>query len=280
MSTINNAHNEQISNFSHYSDEANYRDLVLSISSKDNSIKLWNINQLKCLCYLRNIYYDGYLNSACFINDYDNIFFLTCNFKYRSIPDLIKVYNCNGDLVRQINNSNCNTVFIDTYYDKNLGKNYIVTGNYECIKSYDYDNNLLYKIYCDKQYYDDSNKKEVYGYHDSIKFDDKGEIIKLVDSSGKGRIRIWEFHTANLIKVIEINKYGAFGICLWDNNYIFAGSKRSIKLIDVNKQKVIKKFGGHDHEIITIKKIEIPKYGKCLISQDRENGSIILWTTE
>lgn len=280
MSTISNAHDEQISNFSHYQDEANYRDLVLSISSKNKYIKLWDINQLYCLCSIKNIYNDGYLNSACFINDGGNIFFLTCHFRYKSTPDLIKVYNCSGYLVRQINNSNFNTVFIDTFYDKKLGKNYIVAGSYKCVISYDYDDNLQYNVYTDYKFYDDSNKKDVFPYHDSIIVDDRDDIIKLIESSGIGRIRIWEFHTSKLIKVINIAKYGAYGLCLWDNNFLFAGSTKTIKLIDINNENIIKQFSGHTNEIITIKKIEIPKYGNCLISQDRDEGAIILWTTD
>ena len=160
-------------------------------------------------------------------------------------------------------------------------KNYvsIITGNYKCAKSYDYDINKLYKNYYDTNYYDDSNKKETYYYHDSLIIDDSCKVIKLLDSSGKGRIRIWEFHTSNLIKVIELNKYGAYGMCLWDQNYLLVGSKKTIKLIDINKETIIKQFRGHEHEVISINKIEHPKYGKCFISQDREEGSIILWTT-
>ncbi len=38
--TIKNAHNSQITNFNHYSDKRNKRDLILSLSNSDNNIKL------------------------------------------------------------------------------------------------------------------------------------------------------------------------------------------------------------------------------------------------
>ena len=47
MNQIKNAHNEYISNFRNYQDIFNELDLLISISCKDNNIKLWNINTLK-----------------------------------------------------------------------------------------------------------------------------------------------------------------------------------------------------------------------------------------
>ena len=38
-----------------------------------------------------------------------------------------------------------------------------------------------------------------------------------------------------------------------------------------------KTYGGHDNEVLSIKKIIHPKYLDCLISLDRDNFSIKLW---
>ena len=37
----------------------------------------------------------------------------------------IKVYNLNGRKIKEIEDSNDNIFFLDTYYDKKLSKNYI-----------------------------------------------------------------------------------------------------------------------------------------------------------
>ena len=43
INEIKNAHQESITNFRHYLDSYNKRDLIISISLVDNNIKLWNI---------------------------------------------------------------------------------------------------------------------------------------------------------------------------------------------------------------------------------------------
>ena len=70
---IKNAHDKYITNFRHYLDVINKRNLIISISSDDNNIKLWNANNFECLLDIKNIYKKPYLNSACFLNDNNNI---------------------------------------------------------------------------------------------------------------------------------------------------------------------------------------------------------------
>ena len=65
---IKNAHDETINNIRHYFDLINKRDLILSISSKDNNIKIWDIN-FKCLFSLKNIYKNGKLFSGTILNN-------------------------------------------------------------------------------------------------------------------------------------------------------------------------------------------------------------------
>ena len=43
--------------------------------------------------------------------------------------------------MKEINYTNDSSYYIDTYYDKELLKNYIITGNEGYIISYDYNNN-------------------------------------------------------------------------------------------------------------------------------------------
>ena len=44
MCLIKNAHNENITNFRHFFDSNNKRDLLLSISATNNNVKMWDIN--------------------------------------------------------------------------------------------------------------------------------------------------------------------------------------------------------------------------------------------
>ena len=69
-----------------------------------------------------------------------------------------------------------------------------------------------------------------------------------------------------------------YGICLWKNEYLLAGFRdKTIKIIDLNKGIIIKNLKGHKEAIYTIKKIEHPIYGECLISQGWAGDGIKLW---
>ena len=61
INQVKKSHNEYISNFKHYLDKKNKRDLLISVSAKDNNIKLWNIKNWECLIDLKNINENGYI---------------------------------------------------------------------------------------------------------------------------------------------------------------------------------------------------------------------------
>ena len=106
----------------------------------------------------------------------------------------------------------------------------------------------------------------------------KEEIIKLIESSIDGNIRIWNFHSGELIKKIEAISIHLYGICLWNNNYLFVGCQdNSIKLIELNTGKTVKILIGHNTSINTIKKIHDPIYGEFLLSQALFKDGIKLW---
>ena len=140
---IKKAHKNKVSNFRHYLDKNNKRDLIISISAEDNNLKLWNYNKFECLINLDKIYSDGFLNSACFLTNENQIYILTGNSNFQYTKNKIKVYNINGKAIKEINNSNQNIYFIDSYYDKDMGINFIITPS----ESIFYEENKIYKTY-------------------------------------------------------------------------------------------------------------------------------------
>ena len=266
VNEIKNAHNAEITSLRHYLDVIKSRDLLLSIAANDINIKIWNINNWECLLNLKNIYIRGLLSSAYFLKNNNENYIITCNDGYRNIG-LIKAFDFKGNQIKEINDSNDGISFIDIYYDKELLKNFIITGNEGYIKSYDYTNNKIYHKYSD------NDNDQGICYSIIIRIDNN--IIKLMNSCSKGYIRIWNFHTGNLLNRINVGKK-LYGICLWNNEFLFAGSRdHSIKLIDLKDGKIIKELNGHNLEVSTIQKIFHPKYGECLISHGLD--SIILW---
>ena len=100
----------------------------------------------------------------------------------------------------------------------------------------------------------------------------------MIESSCDGNIRIWNFHSGYLLNKINIINGWLYGICLWNNEYLFVGCEdKTIKLIDINNKKIIKILEGHKDHVLTVKLINHPKYGECLISQGAGNDQIKLW---
>ena len=265
-STIKNAHNKYITNFRYYLDEINIRDLIISISAQDNNLKLWNISNLECLLNIENIYNDGILSSGVLLNYNNKNYIIVCNFNvWESEP--IKIFDFKGNKINDIkDNINDKTFFIDVYYDKQFMKNFILTGNWGYVKSYDYQKYKLYHKYCD-------NDKTT---HYNLIVTKTQEITMLIESSRDGNIRIWNFHNALLLNKINVCKSDIRSICLWENNYIFIGLFEKLKIVDFQMGKIIKVVEFPNYTLNMIKKITHPKFGDCLVSQGLKNEQIKL----
>ena len=271
ITKIKNCHNKYISNLRHYLDEKNKRDLVMSISFKDNNIKIWNANNWECILNIPHVNNNGFLDSSCFLNDINQLYIVTSNCNWGGFSEPIKIIDFNGNITKEIENSNDKTYFIDTFYDKINSKIYIITGNENYVKSYDYKENKLYH-----KYYDNDNRG-----HFSVSININENLIELVESCFDGNIRIWNFHYGLLLNKIKVNNYALFGICLWDSNNLLVGCEdKTIKLIEIKKGLIIQNLNSHKNWVITIKKINHPQYGQCIISKGYDNDQIKIWANE
>ena len=268
INEIKNAHNKHISNLKHYFDRKNKRDLIMSISCDDNNIKIWDFKNWECIFDIIKINNAGDLYVGCILEEKGQNLILSSNRNKDGDSENIKIFNFNGQKVGELKDSNENTLFLDSYYDNKLSINFIITGNFGHIKAYDFEKKELYKIY-----YDNNNR----GHYCAI-INNYENIIQLIESSTDGKIRIWNFHSGLLLKVLDISDKGLRGICLWDDNYIFVGcDDKTIKLVDINNETVVKTLFGHENKIITLRKINHPKLGKCLISQAFQRDKIKIW---
>ena len=266
---IKNAHKQFIINFRYFLDKINKRDLIISISFKD--IKLWNINNWLCLTHIQNINNSGSILSSCFLNDNNKNYIITSS-NSGEITESIKIYDFKGNKIKEINDSNYRTIFIDTFYDNKLFKTYIITGNNGYSKSYDFNENKNYF-----KYYEYNDKED----HNSLIIINNKDIIKLIESSEEGYIRIWNFHHGELIDKIKVIDNELYGICLWNEDYLFVGcDDETIKLIDLKNKNIVKNLIGHNNSVLTIKKIIHPKFGECIISQGWVKSEIKLWSNK
>ena len=243
----------------------------MSISNKDNNLKILNINNWECILDLTNINKDGYLNSACFLEQNKEIYILTSNANKNGTSEAIKVFNLNKQKTKEINNSNGFVLFIDSYYDKILSQYYIITGNINFSQSYDYDINNKYHKY---------NDNDKYIIYNIIVKNIKGKI-KLIESCSDGIIRIFSFHLGLLLNKINVSNHDLYEACFWNESYLFVGCEdKTIKQIEINNGIVVNNISGHNKGVLTVKKIIHPKYGECLISQNLGKSEIKLWINE
>lgn len=255
INKIKNAHKKIIINFRHHFDANNNCDLLISISL-DGNIKLWNINILECLF---NINKATFLYSACFLTDKDQTYIVTGNI-------FIKVYDLKGNIVKEISEPNERSYIIESFYDQKLLKNFIITGNKDQVKSIDYDNSKLYR-----KYFSNIEDEEESIPHNSLFIYDKNELIKLIESCLDGYIKIWNFHTGELLKKIKVGVQIIRGgnirnnlikilcsISLWNNKYLIATCNNVIDFIDIESEIIVKKI--NENNVITVQKIIHPKF--------------------
>ena len=252
----------------------------MSLSYKDGNLKLWEFSHWQCLINIKNQFYSyGYIYSACIFEDNQSNFFAVSNWvdfddNLRIKVDSIKVYEFNLRQYRQIkivDNSKYNTLLIKTFKDKN--NNYIISSGKGEIRAYDYHQNILFK-----EYKDDNNSSifsfTIYKGKENIK------LIGSCNSLNGNYIKIWDFLTSDLLNEIKIDSIELRGICLLNEKYLLVGcGDNSIKIVELEKGLIIKSFSEHKKRVCCIKKIILPKYGKCFFSHGFDER-IILWKLE
>ena len=265
---ILNAHNGEILTIRHYCPKYLRQDLILSGSNGDYAVKIWDLKTWTCIFNINKIYQKGNMYSICiFFDEYQKESFVFTS----SDNDYIKMWEMNGSFVKNINKTNINgNYFIDTYYDKKEYKYYLISGEKKSVKSYDINIGQLFR-----NYYDNNSFCE----HVSAFIYSQGGIEKLVESEFYGSIRIWNFHTGNIIQKIDIcRRTPLISLCLWNENYLLVSCvDNTIKLVDFKNYALIKSFTGHNNEVCTIKKIIHPTFGECLLSQGLANDQIKMW---
>ena len=265
INTIKEAHMNIIFSCRHYPDKKNKIDYIIT-SSYDRNVKIWN---LKSFSYnlIVNTHNNNYIYSVCLLfEENENKSYVITS----SPSDFMKVWDFTGKLLDRLGLSDEGTYFIDTYYDTKNNIYYILNGNVNDVKSYSFSDRKLYKKYLGKPQ----------SWHMSALVYHYNEQEILIESDGNGFIRLWEFHTSNLIKSIFTYSFILLrGICLWNEKYLFAGANdHQIKLYDLINGKFVKLYKEHTSAVCTLEKIVHNKYGECLLSQALD-GKIKIWSS-
>lgn len=283
VNEICNPHeNKKITNFKYLFDKKNNRDLIMTVSSPSDNIKIWNIFDYICIF---NIYSEELnIKDGCFLYDKDQIYIVvvdSCNWE----ESPIKVLDFNQKIIKEFdikNSSDDKIYFIDTHYDNKLNKNFIIAGGRNKCTSYDFDENKIYNIYKDQKLSKSERDYDFEEFHCLVinQKDEMTNLIGLIDIY----VSIWNFHTGELLNKIDFGNVLVVPLCLWNNNYLIVGYSHddSMKVIDLNEKKLVKKIKNEDYydnrHIKCIQKINLPKYGECLLTKGDKEGSLIkLW---
>ncbi len=264
IKTILNAHNKTIFTCRHCVDLRNNVDYIIT-SSYDKIVKVWDIKSFQSILNIKNPHSGYYIYSVTILCDQKE----GANYIITSAPnEYMKVFDFIGTFMRSFGQNDESTYFIDTYYDSKEGEYYIINANSSDVKSYVFKTGKLYHKY----------KGLPQTWHMSAIVSEIKDQQILIESDGNGYIRMWEFHTGNLIKNIPSSvSLNLRGICLWNDDYLFAaGNDYQVKLFDLAQGKFIKSFKGHTSTVCSIEKIVHPTYGECLISQGLD-GKLKLW---
>ena len=264
VKTFHQAHSQTIFSCRHYPYVKKRIDYIIT-SSYDRTVKLWDYTQNSydlCISNAHGGYYI-YSVSVLFNIQEDKNYVITS-----SSNEKMKVWDFKGNYIRNFGQDSESTYFIDVYYNKMKKQYYIINANSVDVKSYEFDTGNLYHKY----------KGIPQTWHMSAVINETKQGQLLIESDGTGRIRIWDFNTANLLKnIASTYSLNLRGICLWNDRYLFAaGNDYQVKLFDLEEGKFIKSFKGHSSTVCTIEKIKHPKYGGCLISQGLD-GKLKLW---
>ena len=262
-STIKEAHEfNRIINIRHYLYDK--KDIILSASST-SSIKLWKVRTLECFIEIKEPN-ENILISACLFEDKKQYLIAMAH----DIRNL-KVFDMNGKKIKEFPKSERYGKFFGSYFDKKTSKNYLLYCGIGFLESYDYNKGKLFNKY-------GPNTENNYSYDHFVIYDN-GIKTRLIAAYSKGMIRIFNFNSAELLSEIGIEKNFST-LCLWNNNYLFiANEKCSIKLMDIEKEKIIKTFPKESENVIFIKMFQHPFYGKCILSQHKDE-TIKLWVIE
>ena len=151
--------------------------------------------------------------------------------------------------------------YLDSYYDIELNKKYIITGNCGFCKSFDFEEGKLYNKYIDNDAY--CMGLVIVNYLFIYNNDRK---VKLIEINSMSNIKIWDFHSNELLT--KIGNEEIFSACLWNNEYLLFGGKNCvIKVFDLSKKEIVNTLFNKDEKnnILDIKVINHPLYGKSLL---------------
>ena len=266
IKSVKDAHIKDIHSCRHFVDIKNNKDLLITCSY-DKSIRVWDIENLeKPLIDIQNAHSNGFIFTSCILSHEK----VPENYIISGADDEnIKIFDFNGKFFDKSVKVSDYVNLLDVYYYKREKKFCIINANSHDIRIYNFDDLKIYKTYIEKN---SSSHAHVIVYEN-----EKEDKVLLIDSDMKGFIHIWDFDTEECLKTIFLQTI-INGICFWNEQYIACtGRDKKIKIVDIKEAKIVRLITGHEKETISVQKVNIPKYGDCLVSHGKD-GFLKVWS--
>ena len=266
IKSVKDAHIKDIHSCRHFVDIKNNKDLLITCSY-DKSIRVWDIENLeKPLIDIQNAHSNGFIFTSCILSHEK----MPENYIISGADDEnIKIFDFNGKFLDKSVKVSDYVNLLDVYYYKREKKFCIINANSHDIRIYSFDDLKIYKTYIEKN---SSSHAHVIVYED-----EKEDKVLLIDSDMKGFIHIWDFDTEECLKTIFLQTI-INGICFWNEQYIACtGRDKKIKIVDIKEAKIVRLITGHEKETISVQKVNIPKYGDCLVTHGKD-GFLKVWS--
>ena len=266
IKSVKDAHTKDIHSCRHFIDIKNNQDLLITCSY-DKSIRVWDIEKLeKPLIDIQNAHSNGFIFTSCILSHEK----MPENYIISGADDEnIKIFDFTGKFLDKNVKVSDYVNLLDVYYYKREKKFCIINANSHDIRIYNFDDLKIYKTYIEKN---SSSHAHVIIYED-----EKEDKVHLIDSDMKGFIHIWDFDTEECLKTIFLQTI-INGICFWNEQYIACtGRDKKIKIVDIKEAKIVRLITGHEKETISVQKVNIPKYGDCLVSHGKD-GLLKVWS--
>ena len=260
INTIKNAHQNEINRIKHYYNSLNKYHILLT-SSKDKSVKLWNISTDAFLniLHIPNCFNGNNLSPFCLMFNKDDYYIIGGTYFNKK-----NIWDKNGKLIGPIEQSQLKIgAFIEATYIDN--KPYILLSGANHSECYDYNTNNI-KIY-------QSKKKNNQNWIANLF--NKNNKIYLISGDYGGNVIIFDFITTNEISSINVGG-DIYSLCSINEKYILVGNSiKELNVIDFDNKSIIKNYKEHNKAIYGIEKIKAIWNKEYIISYDE--NEVKLW---
>lgn len=261
-SIIKGIHVKGIYKIKHYFYKELNINLLLTLSF-DNSVKIWNINQLPIINIfdLQNCHQTTLGDPFAVIFNESKYYLIG-----GTINEKMNVWDSGKTLVSSISQSKLtDCCFLETFYI-NDEPNVILSG-YPFVEALDYKKNTM-KTYRD--YYCEAS------YHLCVNLHKFNEVLYLLEGDSTGFIRIFNYFSTDLCQVINTAGNMIYSLCVYNQRFILSGGEdKLIRIIDLINSQTIMTYNDHNQLICNIFKV-IENNEEILISSSYD-GIINIW---